>query len=42
MMDVPAGHLYLGEQIDASSRKRDGTAVLLEAADLTTTGSSWA
>jgi Helicase HerA, central domain len=38
MIDVPAGRLYLGEQIDASSRKRDGTAVLLEAADLTTHG----
>jgi hypothetical protein len=23
MSDVPAGQLYLGEQIDASSRKRD-------------------
>ena len=39
MIDVPAGHLYLGEQLDAPSRKRDGTAVLLEAADLTTHGS---
>jgi hypothetical protein len=38
MIDVPAGHLYLGEQIAASSRKRDGTAVLLDAADLTTHG----
>ncbi|HEY7071130.1 MAG TPA: DUF87 domain-containing protein [Acidimicrobiales bacterium] len=38
MIDVPAGQLYLGEQLDASSRKRDGTAVLLEAADLTTHG----
>jgi hypothetical protein len=38
MIDVPAGHLYLGEQLDESSRKRDGTAVLLDAADLTTHG----
>src|SRR5262245_33850185 len=38
MIDVPPGHLYLGEQIDASSRQRNGTAVLLDAADLTTHG----
>jgi hypothetical protein len=38
MIDVPAGHLYLGERIEPSSRKRDGRAVLLDAADLTTHG----
>jgi len=38
MIDVPAGHLYLGERIEPSSRKRDGRAVLLDAADLTIHG----
>jgi hypothetical protein len=38
MIDVPAGHLYLGERIEPSSRKRGGRAVLLDAADLTTHG----
>jgi hypothetical protein len=38
MIDVPDGHLYLGEQLDATSRKRDGRAVLLDASDLTTHG----
>jgi hypothetical protein len=28
MIDVPAGHFYLGERIEPSSRKRDGRAVL--------------
>ncbi len=38
MVDVPAGHLYLGEAIDPASRERTGEPVLLEAADLTTHG----
>lgn len=38
MIDVPAGHLYLGEHIDGTSRERDGEAVLLDSADLTTHG----
>jgi hypothetical protein len=38
MIDVPAGHLYLGEQIDGASRERNGEAVLLDSADLTTHG----
>ena len=38
MIDIPAGHLYLGEHLDPEKRKRNGEAVLLEAADLTTHG----
>src|SRR5688500_1787624 len=38
MIEVPAGHLYLGEHIDEGSRRRDGEAVLLDSADLTTHG----
>ena len=38
MIEVPAGHLYLGEQIDEKTRKRAGEAVLLDSADLTTHG----
>ena len=38
VVDVPAGHLYLGEAIDPASRERTGEPVLLEAADLTTHG----
>jgi hypothetical protein len=37
-LDVPAGRLYLGEGLDPASRERNGEAVLLEAADLTTHG----
>ena len=38
MIDVPAGHLYLGETIDPKTRQRAGDAVLLESSDLTTHG----
>ena len=38
MIEVPSGHLYLGEQIDAKKRKRNGEAVLLDSSDLTTHG----
>ena len=38
MIEVPSGHLYLGEQIDAKTRKRGGEAVLLDSTDLTTHG----
>ena len=38
MIDVPAGHLFLGEYLDPETRKRNGEPVLLEAADLTTHG----
>jgi hypothetical protein len=38
VIDIPAGHLYLGEHLDPGKRKRNGEAVLLEAADLTTHG----
>ncbi|MGH9112054.1 MAG: helicase HerA domain-containing protein, partial [Acidimicrobiales bacterium] len=38
MIDIPAGHLYLGEQLDADKRKRNGEPVLLDSADLTTHG----
>jgi hypothetical protein len=38
MIDVPAGHLYLGENLDAKDRKRNGDAVLLDSSDLTTHG----
>ena len=37
MIDVPAGHLYLGEGVDAT-HARTGAAVLVKAADLTTHG----
>ena len=37
MIDVPAGHLYLGEGTGAD-HERNGEAVLLEASDLTTHG----
>lgn len=37
MTDVPAGHLFLGEGID-NDHKRNGSPVLLDAADLTTHG----
>jgi len=38
MIEVPSGHLYLGEQIDEKQRKRTGDAVLLDSSDLTTHG----
>lgn len=38
MIDVPAGHLYLGESIDPTSRRRTGDAILLDSSDLTTHG----
>ena len=38
MIDVPAGHLYLGEALDPATRERTGEPVLVEAADLTTHG----
>jgi hypothetical protein len=38
MIDVPAGHLYLGESIDPTSRGRTGDAILLDSSDLTTHG----
>ena len=38
MIEVPGGHLYLGEHIDDASRARNGEAVLLDSADLTTHG----
>jgi hypothetical protein len=38
VIDVPAGHLFLGEHLDPGTRKRNGEPVLLEAADLTTHG----
>jgi hypothetical protein len=38
VIDVPAGHLFLGEHLDPETRKRNGEPVLLEAADLTTHG----
>ncbi len=38
VIEVPQGQLYLGEAIDPSSHERNGEAVLLEAADLTTHG----
>ena len=38
MIDVPAGHLYLGEALDPATRERTGDPVLVEAADLTTHG----
>jgi hypothetical protein len=38
VIDVPAGHLFLGEHLDPETRKRNGDPVLLEAADLTTHG----
>lgn len=41
-LDVPAGRLYLGEGLDPASRERNGEAVLLEAADLTTPACWWA
>ncbi len=37
MEDIPAGHLFLGEAVDAD-HERTGDRVLLEAADLTTHG----
>jgi hypothetical protein len=38
MIDVPAGHLYLGGTIDSASRERTGDPVLLDSSDLTTHG----
>ena len=38
VIDIPAGHLFLGEHLDPGTRKRNGEPVLLEAADLTTHG----
>jgi Helicase HerA, central domain len=38
VIDLPAGHLFLGEHLDLETRKRNGEPVLLEAADLTTHG----
>jgi hypothetical protein len=38
VIDIPAGHLFLGEHLDPESRQRNGDPVFLEAADLTTHG----
>jgi hypothetical protein len=38
VIEVPAGHLFLGERLDAETQKRNGEPVVLEAADLTTHG----
>ncbi|MGE3620074.1 MAG: DUF87 domain-containing protein [Acidimicrobiia bacterium] len=38
MIDVPSGHLYLGERVDPAAHERTGEPVLLKAADLTTHG----
>jgi Helicase HerA, central domain len=38
MIDIPAGHLYLGGTIDSGSRERTGDPVLLDSSDLTTHG----
>jgi hypothetical protein len=38
VIDIPAGHLFLGEHLDPETRKRNGEPVLFEAADLTTHG----
>jgi hypothetical protein len=38
VIDVPAGHLYLGGTIGPTSRERTGDPVLLDSADLTTHG----
>jgi hypothetical protein len=38
VIDIPAGHLFLGEHLEPGTRKRNGDPVLLEAADLTTHG----
>ncbi len=38
MTDVARGQLYIGEQIDAATHDRQGTAVLLQASDFTTHG----
>ncbi len=38
VIDIPAGHLFLGEHLDPGTRKRNGEPVFLEAADLTTHG----
>jgi DNA helicase HerA-like ATPase len=38
VIDIPAGHLFLGEHLDPETRMRNGEPVLLEAADLATHG----
>jgi Helicase HerA, central domain len=38
VIDIPSGHLFLGEHLEPGTRKRNGDPVLLEAADLTTHG----
>lgn len=38
MTEVPEGHLYLGEQVDAATHDRTGDPIHLEASDLTTHG----
>jgi hypothetical protein len=38
MIEVPSGQLYLGEDIDAAKHERNGQAVFVPAADLTTHG----
>ena len=38
MTDVARGQLYIGEQIDAATHERQGTAVMLQASDFTTHG----
>jgi len=36
--EVPSGHFYLGEYVDAAAHERTGDPVMLEASDLTTHG----
>ncbi|MDH5238677.1 MAG: DUF87 domain-containing protein, partial [Acidimicrobiia bacterium] len=38
MVDVPGGHLFLGDRIDPASHERANDPVMLEASDLTTHG----
>jgi Helicase HerA, central domain len=38
VVDVPEGHLFLGERLDPGSRERNGEPVLLDSSDLTTHG----
>ncbi len=33
MIDVPAGHLYLGGTIDPATRERTGEAVMLDSSE---------
>ncbi|MDH3704873.1 MAG: DUF87 domain-containing protein [Acidimicrobiia bacterium] len=38
MVEVPSGHLFIGDRIDAATHERANEPLLLEAADLTTHG----